>query len=87
MDLAPVLPLATDRLERRLFTPGDVDDMYDCQRLAEVARYLYRPPRTRERCEAVVAERDEAPTWVRDGDKVTPPDGSFPAVRRFCLAG
>ncbi|MEU6479358.1 GNAT family protein [Streptomyces sp. NPDC047017] len=71
MDLAPVLPLATDRLELRLFTPSDVDDMYDYQKLPEVARYLYRPPRTRERCEEVIAEAAEAPKWVRDGDELT----------------
>lgn len=70
MDLAPLLPLATDRLELRLFTPSDVDDMYDYQRLEEVARYLYRPPRTRERCEEVVAETAEAPKWVQDGDEL-----------------
>lgn len=71
MDLAAVLPLATDRLRLRLFTPGDTDDVYAYQRLEEVARYLYRPPRTRERCEEVIARIKTATAWAKDGDTLT----------------
>jgi RimJ/RimL family protein N-acetyltransferase len=35
-----------------------------------VARYLYRPPHTRERSEQVAAERATATTWRADGDKL-----------------
>ncbi|MFJ5534785.1 GNAT family N-acetyltransferase [Streptomyces sp. NPDC093261] len=71
MDLAAVLPLVTERLQLRLFSPSDVDDMYEYQRLEEVARYLYRPPRTRQRCEEVIAEIATATAWAEDGDQLT----------------
>ncbi|MEU8591772.1 GNAT family protein [Streptomyces sp. NPDC048664] len=71
MDLSAVLPLTTERLRLRLFSPGDADDAYDYQRLEEVARYLYRPPRTRERCEEVIAEIAKATAWAKDGDTLT----------------
>ncbi|MFG2334211.1 GNAT family N-acetyltransferase [Streptomyces sp. NPDC048604] len=62
------LPVTTERLTLRLFTADDVDDMYAYQRLESVARYLYRPPHTRERC-AEVIEKFSAPTgWSEDGD-------------------
>lgn len=42
MDIASLLPMTTPRLSLRLFTPGDVDDLYAYQSLPSVARYLYR---------------------------------------------
>ncbi|KUJ68043.1 acetyltransferase [Streptomyces albus subsp. albus] len=65
------LPLATDRLRLRLFTADDVDDMYAYQGLASVARYLYRPPRTRERCSEVIDRIATATAWAQDGDDLT----------------
>ncbi|QNP74314.1 GNAT family N-acetyltransferase [Streptomyces roseirectus] len=62
------LPLDTDRLRLRLFGPADLDDLYAYQRLPEVARYLYRPPLTRERCEESLARRADGTGWTRDGD-------------------
>jgi RimJ/RimL family protein N-acetyltransferase len=33
-------------------------------------KYLYRPPRTREACEKVIAERVSSTVWTEDGDSV-----------------
>ncbi len=65
------LPVSTERLLLRLFTPRDVDDMYAYQGLPSVARYLYRPPRTREACAKVIAEIATATRWTEDGDQLT----------------
>lgn len=64
------LPISTDRLCLRLFTPDDVDDMYAYRGLAEVAQYLYRPPRSRNHCAEVIAET-AVPRWDTDGDSLT----------------
>lgn len=64
-------PLRTDRLHLRPFTSDDIDAMYAYQGLSEVARYLYRPPRTRQECADVIAKSSTAPSWVHDGDSVT----------------
>jgi RimJ/RimL family protein N-acetyltransferase len=69
MDVTSLLPLTTPRLSLRLFTPGDADDLYAYQSLPSVARYLYRPPHTRERSEQVAAERAAHSVWCADGDK------------------
>ncbi|PZT70701.1 N-acetyltransferase [Streptomyces sp. SW4] len=71
MDVASLLPLTTARLSLRLFTPGDADDLYAYQSLPSVARYLYRPPHTRERSEQVAAERAAQTAWRADGDKLS----------------
>jgi RimJ/RimL family protein N-acetyltransferase len=68
--LNPV-PVTTDRLILRLFTPDDLDDMYAYQGLDEVARFLYRPPRTRERCAEVIGRIAAAPEWKADGESLT----------------
>jgi RimJ/RimL family protein N-acetyltransferase len=70
MDVTSVIPITTDRLVLRCFARGDVDDLYAYQGLASVARYLYRAPLTRERCEQLIAERANATSWTRDGDKL-----------------
>ncbi|MFJ4439194.1 GNAT family N-acetyltransferase [Streptomyces sp. NPDC088923] len=83
MDLLAALPLRTPRLTLRPFTPKDTDAMHAYQRLPEVARYLYRPPRTRAECEAVIAV---PPAWEKEGDRVllavcpTPPAPGVPAL-------
>ncbi|MEU8531305.1 MULTISPECIES: GNAT family N-acetyltransferase [Streptomyces] len=69
--MAPIaLPLTTDRLILRLFTADDIDDMYAYQGLESVARYLYRPPRTRERCAEVIDGFAEPAGWAADGDNL-----------------
>ncbi|MGP4109891.1 GNAT family N-acetyltransferase [Streptomyces sp. 4N509B] len=65
------LPLRTDRLDLRLPTADDVDDVFAYQGLPEVARFLYRPPRTRERCAEIIAAGGTAPDWTADGDTLT----------------
>ncbi|HEX3784099.1 MAG TPA: GNAT family N-acetyltransferase [Pseudonocardiaceae bacterium] len=64
------LPILTERLLLRPFTADDVDDMYSYQGLDEVARYLYRPARTRERCAEIIAAR-RTPDWDTDGASQT----------------
>lgn len=67
--MAPLaLPVTTERLILRLFTADDVDDMYAYQSLESVARYLYRPPRTREGCAEVVDRIATPAGWSADGD-------------------
>ncbi|MGI5147172.1 GNAT family N-acetyltransferase [Plantactinospora sp. CA-294935] len=69
MPLEP-LPLRTDRLVLRLFTPDDVDEMYAYQGLPSVARYLYRPPRDRKQCARIIAQVADATRWERKGDRI-----------------
>jgi RimJ/RimL family protein N-acetyltransferase len=62
------LPVVTERLVLRLFTPDDVDDMAAYQGLDEVARYLYRPPRSRQECAEVIERAAAGSAWRADGD-------------------
>ncbi|MBB4981170.1 MULTISPECIES: GNAT family N-acetyltransferase [Streptomyces] len=62
------VPFSTERLLLRRFTPDDLDDLYAYQGLSEVARYLYRPPLTRERCVRSLARRAAGTAWAEDGD-------------------
>ncbi|MCP2164928.1 GNAT family N-acetyltransferase [Goodfellowiella coeruleoviolacea] len=61
-------PVTTERLVLRLFTADDIDDRYAYQSLPEVARYLYRPPLTREACAEAIAARAGGTAWQADGD-------------------
>ena len=63
-------PLRTDRLRIDLFTPDDVDAMYAYQGLPEVARYLYRPPHTRERSAQVIDAIAHGSPWAKAGDSL-----------------
>ncbi|AKN74676.1 acetyltransferase [Streptomyces sp. PBH53] len=62
--------ITTERLVLRLFGPGDADDRYAYQSLPEVARYLYRPPLTREACAESIAARAGGTDWRADGDSL-----------------
>lgn len=62
------LPVRTERLTLRLFTPDDVDDMAAYQGLDEVARYLYRPPRSWQECAEVIERVSAGSRWEADGD-------------------
>ncbi|MFI9640493.1 GNAT family N-acetyltransferase [Micromonospora sp. NPDC051925] len=64
------LPLTTERLTLRLFGPDDVEDMFAYQGREEVARYLYRPARTRAQCADVVARISAGTDWQADGDSL-----------------
>lgn len=70
MDIASQLPLTTPRLVLRLFAPTDAEALFAYQSLPSVAKYLYRPPHTRERSEQVAAERAAQGAWENDGDKL-----------------
>jgi uncharacterized protein (TIGR03086 family) len=65
------LPIVTPRLLLRLFTADDLDDVFGYQSLASVARYLYRPPLTREECADTIARISTATAWAAAGDSVT----------------
>ncbi|MBO1329941.1 GNAT family N-acetyltransferase [Streptomyces sp. VRA16 Mangrove soil] len=60
----------TERLTLRPFTSDDVDDRHAYQSLPEVARYLYRPPLTRESCAESIRARADATGWQADGDSL-----------------
>jgi RimJ/RimL family protein N-acetyltransferase len=62
------LPVRTERLALRLFTPVDLDDLHAYQGLPEVARYLYREPLTREQCAQSLSRRAGGTAWAEDGD-------------------
>ncbi|MET8978253.1 GNAT family N-acetyltransferase [Streptomyces sp. NPDC004539] len=62
------LPLSTERLRLRLFTPDDLDDLHAYQGIPEVARYLYRPPLTRDKCAESLVRRSAGTRWAEDGD-------------------
>jgi RimJ/RimL family protein N-acetyltransferase len=51
------LELRTERLLLRRFRPGDIDRLADWQARADVARFLYWGPRSREEAEAALAKR------------------------------
>ena len=63
-----LLPLVTERLTLRLFTGEDLDAVFAYQRLDDVARYLYRPPRTRQQCADMIAQAASGSEWHTDGD-------------------
>ncbi|MDG4862747.1 GNAT family protein [Streptomyces sp. T-3] len=60
--------ITTERLVLRPFASGDADDRYAYQCLPEVARYLYRPPLTRQGCAESIAARAAGTAWNADGD-------------------
>ena len=82
------LPLSTGRLHLRLFTPDDLDDLYAYQGLPEVARHLYRPPLSRDRCAQALARRAQGSAWARDGDDLVLavcPEGELKVVGEIVL--
>lgn len=64
------LPIETPRLVLRAFTAADAADYHAYQSLEEVARYLYREPRTLEESRAFVARTAELP-FEHEGDTLT----------------
>jgi RimJ/RimL family protein N-acetyltransferase len=70
VDFASLLPLTTPRLVLRLFAPDDAEALFAYQGLPAVAKYLYRPPHTRERSEQVATQRAAQGAWATDGDKI-----------------
>ncbi|WP_369182016.1 GNAT family N-acetyltransferase [Streptomyces sp. Y1] len=68
MDIVSLVPVTTDRLVLRPFAAGDAADVFAYQGLESVARYLYREPYSRERCEELVASRARCLSWGEEGD-------------------
>ncbi|MFF2097148.1 GNAT family N-acetyltransferase [Streptomyces sp. NPDC058202] len=62
------LPVATERLTLRPFTPDDLDDLHAYQSLPDVARHLFRPPLTRDQCARSLTRRAAGTAWAEDGD-------------------
>jgi len=65
------VPLETDRLVLRPFEPGDLDALFDIHSRADVARYLYWEPRTREQVRAVLKTKIERAAIRVEGDSVS----------------
>ncbi len=64
------LPIETERLRLRPMTPDDLDDVDAYQSMEEVARHLYRRPRTRAESAALLAAAPSRPEWTADGDRL-----------------
>jgi len=65
----PVVPIETERLILRRFVPEDFEAFHGYHRLPEVARYLYRDPRTPEQSRAAL-ERFSALKFEGEGDEL-----------------
>lgn len=61
------LPIETDRLLLRAFTPDDAERYFSYRSLPETVRYLYRDPMTREQADEAVAKSARL-EFVKDGD-------------------
>lgn len=66
----PIAPLTTDRLLLRPFVAGDLDALHAIQSRADVARFLYWEPRTREETQEALAKRFEPALPEVDGDSL-----------------
>lgn len=63
------LPITTGRLTLRRLTPDDLDDFSSYHSRPDVARYLYREPRTRDECRDIL-ERQQTATFGKEGDEL-----------------
>lgn len=64
------LPIRTERLTLRPFTPGDLDDLYAYQSREDVTRYLLWGARTRDEVAEALRARLSMTSLERDGDRV-----------------
>ncbi|MET7386231.1 GNAT family N-acetyltransferase [Streptomyces sp. NPDC005529] len=62
------LPVVTERLTLRRFTPDDLDALHAYQSLPDVARHLFRAPLTRDECARSLTRRAAGTAWAEDGD-------------------
>jgi RimJ/RimL family protein N-acetyltransferase len=69
--LTPEYPIRTDRLLLRLYTPDDLDDVYDIQSRPDVTRYLYWGPRDREQARASLGLKIDSNRLKDEGDNLT----------------
>ncbi len=63
-------PLETERLVLRRFREDDLDALFDIHSRADVARYLYWEPRSREQVRAVLRTKIERVTIRVEGDSL-----------------
>jgi RimJ/RimL family protein N-acetyltransferase len=63
-------PIHTERLTLRLFTPADLDALFDIQSRPEVARYLYWDPRDRAQTAEALHDRLKRRSIEAEGDGV-----------------
>src|SRR5262249_60977252 len=66
--MRPDWPLETDRLVLRLFAEGDLDALYAMYSDAEVVRYLYNDPRTRDEVRTVLERKIAGAQLEAEGD-------------------
>ena len=66
--LKPAYPLRTERLELRPFTDRDLDALYDLHGRADVTRYLYWDPISRDDARRMLKRRMKATAIQREGD-------------------
>jgi RimJ/RimL family protein N-acetyltransferase len=66
--LSPDYPIETDRLLLRPFNLDDHDALFDIQRRADVARYLYWEPRRAEEMADVLAKRISQTSLKSEGE-------------------
>lgn len=69
--LRPAYPILTDRLRLRPFTEADLDALHAIQSRADVAKYLYWPPRTRAECQEALTNRVASDMLHTEGDALT----------------
>jgi RimJ/RimL family protein N-acetyltransferase len=69
--LTPELPIRTERLLLRLYTEGDLDDLYAIQSRPDVARYLYWGPRNRDEVRDSLAKKIVSNRLRAEGDDLT----------------
>ena len=65
---SPTYPLETERLLLRPALDGDVDALHAIQRRADITRYLYWSPRSRDEVRALVAKRRGLTRFEKEGD-------------------
>jgi RimJ/RimL family protein N-acetyltransferase len=68
LPFAPPLPLRTERLVIRAYTPADLEAVLAYQSLPEVGRYIPWQPRTRESMPAIMDRKVGATTLAKDDD-------------------
>lgn len=66
--LAPAYPLETERLLLRAFREDDLDALHAIHSSPEVARYLYRGPRSYEETNEALARKIAGATIHSEGD-------------------
>ena len=65
----PIVPVETERLTLRRFVPEDFEAFHGYHRLPEVARFLYRNPRTPEQSRSAL-ERFGTMKFEGEGDEI-----------------